>query len=187
MRLARSLVVGLIAGLLATVVACSSSAAPDSQPAGVCRGSWCVDPAAMAGSLRDHLEGRVAGYVALVGDTVISGGMARRETDPPALPMGPEVMANTASVGKVFTTVVVLKALARRGVGVDTPIASYLPADWVRGPGVELVTFRDLLTHRSGFRRDSDRVFTNESAAREQIAQGISDADHGRNRVQQHQ
>jgi CubicO group peptidase (beta-lactamase class C family) len=138
-----------------------------------------VDPAAVAGSLRDHLDGRVTGYVALVGDTVISGGMARRDTDPPALPMGPEVMANTASVGKVFTTVVLLQALARHGLDVDTAIGPYLPPEWVRGPNVETVTFRDLLTHRSGFRHDSTRIFLSEAAAQEQIALGIGTNVHG--------
>src|SRR3712207_9270110 len=93
--------------------------------------------------------------------------------------MTADVMITTASVGKVFTTVVLLQALDRHGLDVDTPIAPYLPPGWARGPDVDMITFGNLLAHRSGFRLNSDRIFTSDAAAREQIAQGISNADHG--------
>ena len=51
------------------------------------------------------------------------------------------------------------------------------PPDWVKGPGVDTITFRELLTHQAGFRLDSGRVFTTDDAAREQIRQGIQQAD----------
>ena len=87
--------------------------------------------------------------------------------------MGPDVMVNVASVGKIFTTIAVLKSLARHHLSIDSRIAPFLPPDWVKGPGVDTITFRDLLTHRAGFRLDSGRVFQTEDAAREQIRQGI--------------
>ena len=47
----------------------------------------------------------------------------------------------------------------------------------VKGPGIDTITFRELLTHRAGFRLDSDRVFATDNAAREQIRQGIQQID----------
>ena len=87
--------------------------------------------------------------------------------------MGPTVMVNVASVGKMFTTIAVLKSLARHHRSIDSPILPFLPADWVKGPGVGTITFRELLTHRAGFRLDSGRVFQTGDAAREQIRQGV--------------
>ena len=49
--------------------------------------------------------------------------------------------------------------------------------DWTHGPGIDSVTFRELLTHRSGFRDDSGEPFTSEHAAREQVATGIRVSD----------
>jgi CubicO group peptidase (beta-lactamase class C family) len=91
--------------------------------------------------------------------------------------MGPDVAVNTASVGKMFTTIAVLQILSRLGLSVDTPIMRYLPPDWLKGPGVDAITFRDLLTHSAGFRVDSDAVFTDDQAARKQIVIGVRPQD----------
>jgi CubicO group peptidase (beta-lactamase class C family) len=170
----------VVAGLLAALVACTAPSGTEPPPNRVCRGSTCIDPAMVASRLREQLDGQVAGYVALVGDApVVAGGAARRDGDPPALPMAADVMVNTASVGKMFTTVVLLEALARHGLDVGSPIAPYLPPDWAHGPNVETITFGNLLTHRSGFRLDSGRIFSSEAAAQEQIAQGVTNTEHG--------
>jgi len=42
---------------------------------------------------------------------------------------------------------------------------------------VDTITFRELLTHLAGFRLDSGRVFETDDAAREQIRQGVKQAD----------
>lgn len=137
----------------------------------------CLSPSIFLRRLHEQLDGSVVGYVGFVGDApVIASGRARKDTDPPGLPMSPDVVLNTASVGKIFTTVVVLKTLASHGLGVDTAIGPYIPADWIRGPGIDAVTFAELLTHRAGFRADSDGVFTNENAARDQAATGVLDS-----------
>ena len=86
-------------------------------------------------------------------------------------------MVNVASVGKMFTTIAVLKSLARHHLSIDSRIWPFLPPDWVKGPGVDTITFRELLTHRAGFRLDSGRVFETDDAAREQIRQGIQQVD----------
>ena len=43
----------------------------------------------------------------------------------------------------------------------------------MKGPGIDTITFRELLTRRAGFRLDSGRVFETDDAAREQVRQGI--------------
>jgi hypothetical protein len=102
---------------------------------------------------------------------------ARTAVDPPALAMGADMAVNTASVGKMFTTIAVLQILGRRHLSIDARIGPYLPADWVKGAGIDTVTFRELLTHRAGFHYDSGAVFTDEHAAQKQVRVGITPED----------
>jgi CubicO group peptidase (beta-lactamase class C family) len=188
----RSWVVAL--GVVALTASCTSgrSAGPNaggsatttpSASAGsadrVCTPRACVSLSRLAGSVNAQLNGKVAGFVALVGTSkaAVWSGLARTAADPPKLAMGPDVMVNVASVGKMFTTIAVLKSLARHHLSIDSRISPFLPPDWVKGPGVDTITFRELLTHRAGFRLDSGRVFETDDAAREQIRQGVQLVD----------
>jgi CubicO group peptidase (beta-lactamase class C family) len=156
----------------------STRPTPAGSAGRVCTARACVSLSQLAGSVEAQLKGRVAGYVALIGTSkVVSSGLARTAADPPKLAMGPNVMVNVASVGKTFTTIAVLKSLARHHLSIDGRISPFLPPDWVEGPGVDTITFRELLTYRAGFRLDSSRVFETDDAAREQIRQGIQLAD----------
>ena len=145
----------------------------------VCTPRVCVSLSRLAGSVNAQLNGNVAGFAALIGTSraAVSSGLARTAADPPKLAMGPDVMVNVASVGKMFTTIAVLKSLARHHLSIDSRISPFLPPDWVKGPGVDTITFRELLTHRAGFRLDSGRVFETDDAAREQIRQGVQLVD----------
>jgi len=144
----------------------------------VCTSSACISLSRLASSIDAQLKGNVVGYVALVGQSqVVASGLARTAADPPKLAMGPNVMVNVASVGKMFTTIAVLKSLARHHLSIDSRISPFLPPDWAKGPGIDTITFRELLTHRAGFRLDSGRVFETDNAAREQIRQGIQQID----------
>jgi Beta-lactamase len=60
------------------------------------------------------------------------------------------VKMHVASVSKLITAMALTKLLDSRGISPDAPIAPWLPAYWHRGPGVERITFRRLLTHTSG-------------------------------------
>jgi CubicO group peptidase (beta-lactamase class C family) len=91
--------------------------------------------------------------------------------------MGPDVMVNVASVGKMFMTIAVLQSLARHHLSTGSRIWPFLPPDWVKGPGVGTITFGELLTYRAGFRLDSGRVFAAGDAAREQIRHGVQQVD----------
>jgi CubicO group peptidase (beta-lactamase class C family) len=144
----------------------------------VCTPSACISLSRLARSIDSQLKGNVVGYVALIGQSqVVASGLARTAADPPKLAMGPNVMVNVASVGKMFTTIAVLKSLARHHLSIDSRIWPFLPPDWVKGPGIDTITFRELLTHRAGFRLDSSRVFETDNAAREQVRQGIQQID----------
>jgi CubicO group peptidase (beta-lactamase class C family) len=57
---------------------------------------------------------------------------------------------HVGSVSKVITAMALMKVLDDHHVEVGTPIASYLPKYWPKGPGVDKITFRDLLLHTSG-------------------------------------
>jgi hypothetical protein len=100
----------------------------------VCTPTACISLSRLAGSINAQLKGNVAGYVALIGTSkAVSSGLARTAADPPKLAMGPNVMVNVASVGKIFTTIAVLKSLARHHLSIDTRILPFLPPDWVKG------------------------------------------------------
>ena len=59
-----------------------------------------------------------------------------------------------ASVAKTITATSTLKILQDTpGVGIDSLIFPYLPANWVQGLNINTITFRELLTHASGLRR----------------------------------
>jgi hypothetical protein len=152
--------------------------APAGSADRACTPRACISLSRLAHSIDSQLRGNVVGYVALVGQSqAVASGLARTAADPPQLAMGPNVMVNVASVGKMFTTIAVLKSLARHHLSIDSRIWPFLPPDWGRGPGIDTITFRELLTHRAGFRLDSGRVFATDDAAREQVRQGIHQVD----------
>jgi CubicO group peptidase (beta-lactamase class C family) len=143
-----------------------------------CTAHGCISVSRLARSIGTQLKGHLVGYVALVGRSkVVASGLARTAADPPKLAMGPNVMVNVLSVGKMFTTIAVLQSLARHHRSIDSRIWPFLPPGWVKGPGIDTITFRELLTHRAGFRLDSGLVFQTGDAAREQIRQGIQQVD----------
>ena len=155
-------------GVVALAAACTSgpgagpgagspAATPPPVPAGstnrVCTPHACISLSRLASSIDTQLKGKVVGYVALIGTSkVVSSGLARTTADPPKLAMGPDVMVNVASVGKMFTTIAVLKSLARHHRSTGSRIWPFLPPEWVKGPGVGTITFGELLTHRHGER-----------------------------------
>lgn len=89
---------------------------------------------------------------------------------------------NIASLTKTMTAVAVLKLLDERDVALDSSIATWLPADWTLGPGIEELTFRQLLTHVSGLGgRDGNNNLadcgTSFNSLRACVAAGVVEAD----------
>ncbi len=56
-----------------------------------------------------------------------------------------------ASVSKLLTAVGMVKALDSQGISHDAKISGYLPSYWTKGPKIDKITFRHLMTHKSGF------------------------------------
>jgi CubicO group peptidase (beta-lactamase class C family) len=78
-------------------------------------------------------------------------GLARTGADLPMTERTETQKMHIASVSKTMTAIVLLRLLAASNISVDSAIGGFLPADWARGDGVTTITFRQLLTHRSGF------------------------------------
>jgi CubicO group peptidase (beta-lactamase class C family) len=176
--LAASCTSGSSAGPGAGGLAAASPPGPAGSAGRVCTARACVSVSRLASSIAAQLKGSGVGFVALVGTSkVASSGLARTAADPPKLAMGPGVVVNVASVGKMFTTIAVLQSLARHHLSTGSRIWPFLPPDWVKGPGVGTITFGQLLTHRAGFRLDSGLAFHTDDAAREQIRQGVQQVD----------
>jgi D-alanyl-D-alanine carboxypeptidase len=92
------------------------------------------------------------GYVISQNGTMERGGAfgdARNEEDGQVdFTINKEI--NVASVSKFYTAVGAMQLLEANGLTINDSIMDWLPASWVKGPGVSGLTFRDLLTHRSG-------------------------------------
>jgi len=57
---------------------------------------------------------------------------------------------NIASITKFLTAIAAMQLIYANNLTLNSPIEPWLPASWVRGPGVNSLTFGDLLNHRSG-------------------------------------
>ena len=60
------------------------------------------------------------------------------------------VPMHVASVSKLDTAMAMTKLLDSRNISPDARILPWLPKYWHKGPGIERITFRQLLTHASG-------------------------------------
>lgn len=56
-----------------------------------------------------------------------------------------------ASVSKLITAMAMTRLLDAKNISYDAKIADYLPAYWQKGPNIAQISFRNLLTHTSGF------------------------------------
>jgi len=88
-----------------------------------------------------------------------------------------DVRMHIASVSKLMTAMAMTQLLEAHGIGFDTPIVGFLPTYWAKGPNIDKITFRQLMTHTSGFVPNtsaSDFIFM-----KGQIAAGVVAADIG--------
>ncbi len=117
----------------------------------VCDTSGCISEAKLQNNICSALAGKVEGYDCLVGSLrPMFGGQARTSVDG-SLAMLPSYTMDIASVSKTMTATAVLQLLNEGNIPVDTPIWPFIYLDWTLGPNVEQITFKDLLTHTSGF------------------------------------
>jgi CubicO group peptidase (beta-lactamase class C family) len=123
----------------------------------VCDNNGCISISKFAANISQALNNNVVGYVGTIGSQVISGGYARTGADAP-VPMNPNFPSSVASLSKTLTAIGVLKELVARNLTIDDYIYPFLPPGWgttstgAPAPNVNTITFRQLLTHTSGFR-----------------------------------
>lgn len=106
-------------------------------------------------NILDAMNGEAVGYaysITVQGQLFNGGatGLARTAADPPATGQSPNKRMHVASISKTLTAVVTLRLLEELGLTPDEPIAPYLPSNWPLGDGVDELTFRELMKHRSG-------------------------------------
>jgi CubicO group peptidase (beta-lactamase class C family) len=77
-----------------------------------------------------------------------------------------------ASVSKLLTAVGTVKLLDAKGISYDTPIISYLPTYWSKGPNINKITFRHLFTHTSGLTTNDSS--TDYLTMKSRVAAGVS-------------
>ncbi|CCH52673.1 LamG domain protein jellyroll fold domain protein [Fibrisoma limi BUZ 3] len=127
--------------------------------------------------IRQKLDGKCVGYGVVISyrggvEFRYDAGLARTATNPPQQDFSVYRRTNLASVSKTLTAVGVVKLLTAKGLSIDTPIGAYLPSDWHRGPNVNSITFKQLLTHTSGIRNPNKLGMDYESVKR-LVAEGI--------------
>lgn len=114
----------------------------------------------LANILATKLQGFTVGYSFVVSykgqyKTTRAGGQARQLQDPPTRSFTMYDKYSTASVSKTITAAALIKQLSIMPGGIsnlDKPIWPYLPSHWALGANIKTITFKQLLTHSSGFR-----------------------------------
>jgi CubicO group peptidase (beta-lactamase class C family) len=86
----------------------------------------------------------------------------------------PDVRMHIASVSKLITGIAMTRLLNKKGISPDTPIKNYLPKYWKRGPNADKITFRQLMTHRSGINYGVQSSASSFDFMKSQIAAGTT-------------
>jgi hypothetical protein len=141
----------------------------------------CISEAKLSDTICGTLANHVVGYACLVGGMRPAfGGQARTNSDPPSTPMSPDLLTDIASVSKTMTATAILQLLAKAGQTIDTKISGYIYPDWTQGTNIGQLTFKELLTHSSGFGQVSscgDSITY--SALKTLVANGVSTTNIG--------
>ncbi|HSH17290.1 MAG TPA: serine hydrolase domain-containing protein [Verrucomicrobiae bacterium] len=121
----------------------------------------------LAAAIEADLDGRAVGYGYAVfqnGALVRGGGGgAAKLGDPenifdPGVAFTEDTVKDCHSLSKTITAAALMKALRNRGISVDAPMWTFLPANLTNAIGdnnIRSITFRQLLSHRSGFAASS--------------------------------
>jgi hypothetical protein len=169
----RTPMMGLVI-LSAGLIGCSPTPSSDI----VCDSLGCISLSTFSANITKALKNNAVGYVVYVGTLPSSfAGEARTAADPPSIAMLFNLPMNVASISKTLTTIGVLQSLAKHNLTIDAKILPYLYSDWSKGPNIDTITFRDLLTHKAGFRVNCNGSNTTYAILKEQIANGVQLAD----------
>ncbi|MCK8491738.1 serine hydrolase [Spirosoma sp. RP8] len=107
-------------------------------------------------AISKRLDGNCVGYQLVVSvngsqKSIYAYGDARLSQDGNPRAMFVNDKYNIASCSKTITAAALLRTLNAKQKTVDDLIHSYLPAHWTLGTGIKTITFKQLLTHQSGF------------------------------------
>ncbi len=134
--------------------------------------------------LKSKLDGNTVGYVFAVnqnGKLLREGnfGYAVLKKDdasilsPVGMPLLPQTRMNIASVTKPITATAVLKALQNNpNITVNSKVAPFLPSNWILGPGVKDLTFKELMSQYSGMNDNKGNTTT--TGLRDWIKNGVT-------------
>lgn len=79
---------------------------------------------------------------------------------------------HVASISKLITAIALVKLLDDKGIDANAPIAGYLPRHWRTGPGIDTITFAQLLRHETGF--DTGTYYADYRFVQRQVAKGVT-------------
>ena len=112
----------------------------------------------------DELDGRVMGYAYVVAQNGNSkrsgaGGFGRNAADG-VKNFSVNNKMQIASISKTVTTVTTLAILDEKNVDVNSSVAPYFPPSWDLGPGIQNLTFYDLLWQGSNLNQVGTQGFS---------------------------
>lgn len=118
-----------------------------------------VDPAAVDRAAEAERERQqIPGLAVLVvedGKTVVAKGYGLANVEL-SVPVSPETLFQTGSVGKMFTAALVMQQVEKGRVKLDVPIKTYFPE---APPAWDAVTVRHLLNHTSGIPNFTEAMY----------------------------
>ena len=119
-----------------------------------------LDVDAFTKALHAALKDQVAGYAMRLrqhGHTIETLEWQWAETPPDGSEgWNPSRQMHVASVSKLVTAMAMTRLLNEKNISYDAKIVDYLPTYWAKGPNINKITFRNLMTHTSGFHSDTD-------------------------------
>jgi Beta-lactamase len=139
-----------------------------------------LDVKAFGDALHAALKDSTAGYVMRLrehGTTIytLEWNWARYPADG-GEGWNPDVQMHVASVSKLLTAMGMTRTLDQHQISYDTKIIEYLPTYWVKGPNIGDISFRNLMTHTSGFNTGGSA--TDFATMKEMVAKGVNTDPH---------
>ncbi len=140
-----------------------------------------LDVNAFGEAFHAAIKDNVAGYALRIGKNgqtiyTLQWNWAQTPSDS-SLGWSPGRRMHIASVSKLMTAIAMVDLLEQKNISYDAKIINYLPTYWQKGPNIDDITFRQLLTHRSGFSTGTSS--SNYQFMKARVAAGFSSGMNG--------
>ncbi len=140
-----------------------------------------LDVNAFGEAFHAAIKDNVAGYALRIGKNgqtiyTLQWNWAQTPSDS-SLGWNPGRRMHIASVSKLMTAIAMVDLLQAKNISYDAKIINYLPTYWAKGQNIDDITFRQLLTHRSGFSTGGSS--SNYQFMKSQVAAGVSSSANG--------